>query len=446
MRILGIFSSNEDDANNKKKNDDKSKPLPEPIRKVSTKYPIGEVDPMMLADGMYYKKQNNLGKKRQRPEDEQNKKNENEENKKLKFEKKEDKKSKNINDKINEIKEIKEKNKKNEKNAKNEKNTMNNCLELKEQQSVNFEINKLPKPEKKLKIETNQRIEYSNELSKPKENKINIIHNAINFGIEKIYDNKIESEDKKKRESFEENLLKCQLIHHKEKINQKQEGLDNNLNENQNKIIKSIFTFSSDNGENNEEKRKISESFNLFEENKTKNDNNFTNIENQEEQYSLECLTENLHIKGIRGVNELSIIIKIRNNGKLDWPKNSSIFLKNEKNFAQISAEEIKIISLKSGMVSDERIIYKYLQNLEPKIYYSYIVLNINGKNYGDPIEIKVEIAENEEEKKMNNLINKMRIEYEIPEKEMNNEVIRKALIQSNFDITKAFEYLYAEK
>ena len=31
-----------------------------------------------------------------------------------------------------------------------------------------------------------QRIEYSNELSKPKENKINIIHNAINFGIEKI--------------------------------------------------------------------------------------------------------------------------------------------------------------------------------------------------------------------------------------------------------------------
>ena len=119
--------------------------MPEPIRKVSTKYPIGEVDPMMLADGMYYKKQNNLGKKRQRPEDEQNKKNENEENKKLKFEKKEDKKSKNINDKINEIKQIKEKN---EKNAKNEKNTMNNCLELKEQQSFNFEINKPPKPEK----------------------------------------------------------------------------------------------------------------------------------------------------------------------------------------------------------------------------------------------------------------------------------------------------------
>ena len=46
----------------------------------------------------------------------------------------------------------------------------------------------------------------------------------------------------------------------------------------------------------------------------------------------------------------------------------------------------------------------------------------------------------------MNKLINKMRIEYEIPEKEMNNEVIRKALIQSNFDIAKAFEYLFAEK
>ena len=85
------------------------------------------------------------------------------------------------------------------------------------------------------------------------------------------------------------------------------------------------------------------------------------------------------------------------------------------------------------------------MKNILPGIYYSYINLNINGKNYGEPIKIKVEILENEEEKKMNNLINKMRKDYQLPEKEVSDEELKKVLIKNNFDISGAFESLYGE-
>ena len=125
--------------------------------------------------------------------------------------------------------------------------------------------------------------------------------------------------------------------------------------------------------------------------------------------------------------------------------KRGYIFKKNDKEKSLILADEIKIISLKTGWITEERIFFKYLNNILPGIYYSYINLNINGKNYGEPIKIKVEILENEEEQKIKNLINKMRKEYQLPENEVNDEELKKVLIKNNFDISGAFESLYGE-
>ena len=171
---------------------------------------------------------------------------------------------------------------------------------------------------------------------------------------------------------------------------------------------------------------------------------NDNNLNQEEDTFSYECPNKNLYIKGMKGIDQLYIDLTIRNNGKLDWPK-GDIFLKNDKEKSQILADEIKIISLKTGWITEERIFFKYLNNVLPGIYYSYINLNINGKNYGEPIKIKVEILENEEEQKIKNLINKMRKEYQIPENEVNDEELKKVLIKNNFDISGAFESLYGE-
>ena len=92
-----------------------------------------------------------------------------------------------------------------------------------------------------------------------------------------------------------------------------------------------------------------------------------------------------------------------------------------------------------SGWQTKERIVFKYLNKIKPGIYYSYINLNINGKNYGKPIVIKVEILDNEEEKKLNKLINQMRKEFQLPEKDITDEELKNALMKNNFNITNAF-------
>ena len=388
---MGNFYSNEDKEDQNKKEEkeqekkDNSKSHNEPLRTLSNKFPIKETRPMILSDNLYYNQKSNLGKKRIRTEnsDEQNKEDKNKTG--IKKQKIED-------NQINKLE-----------NIDNKKNS----FEIKQEQNIKLEFHK-QKSFNKLKIEPSSNVKYSNVPSlsfhNKFDNKMNIIDNSINFSFDKIYDNKNMSEEINKRGKYEKKSLNSFMIPSVDKNIKKQEKINDKL-------------------EKNIEK----------------------NLLNQEEKnFSFECLNKNLYVKGMKGIDQLYVDLTIRNNGKLDWPK-GNIFLKNDKEKSLILADEIKIISLKTGWITEERIFFKYLKNILPGIYYSYINLNINGKNYGEPIKIKVEILENEEEKKMNNLINKMRKDYQLPEKEVSDEELKKVLIKNNFDISGAFESLYGE-
>ena len=391
----GDTSSEEKEEQNKKKEkeeNESSKPQDESLRMLSNKYPIKENQPMILADGVYYNKKSVLGKKRQRQEnsDIQNKEEGN-----IKLIKKEklgnDKNNEELNEESQSEEEKKSKKKKIEENI--IKNYLENKnLELKKEQSAEIEFVEHKKIEK-LKIQPNSRIKYSNSSSfsfhNQFDNKKNKVDNSVNFSIHKIYDNKKEKEEKIKIAKNKSNsfaiLSNHKNIKHQEKINSN--------------IDKEIIY--------------------------------------KDEEFSYECLNKELYVKGVQGIDHLYIDITIENNGK-DWPKDN-IFLRNDKEKSQIAAEEIKIISLMSGWQTKERIVFKYLNKIKPGIYYSYINLNINGKNYGKPIVIKIEILDNEEEKKLNNLINQMRKEFQLPEKDITDEELKNALMKNNFNITNAF-------
>ena len=45
----------------------------------------------------------------------------------------------------------------------------------------------------------------------------------------------------------------------------------------------------------------------------------------------------------------------------------------------------------------------------------------------------------------MNNLINKMRNEYQLPFNEISDEYLKNALIKNDLDSAKAFQYLFGE-
>ena len=205
-------------------------------------------------------------------------------------------------------------------------------------------------------------------------------------------------------------------------------------------MIDNIFIYPSDNSKIKNKIIKIPQQ--SQKENKEKE--NLNKFIKEEELYSYECLTESLYVRGVKGIKELFIDIVINNNGKLDWPKDD-IFLKSDDKYSQIPSKEIKIISLKTGWESEERIVFNNLENKLPGIYKSYIYLNINGRKYGKPMIIEIEILENEEEKRINNSINKMRNEYQIPQNEISDEQLKNALIKNDFDSKKAFQYLFVD-
>ena len=452
---------------------------------------------MILADNIYLQKNSKLGKKHSRPKDSNEEDNILENNKKMKKEDDEELKKEKV-DKIGEDENNKldidnkdnkldidnknnkldiddEKNKldidnqnnkididnennkldidnqnnkidiDNENNKLDIDNDIKKVLELQKEKSIEIEIIE-QKKEKKLKVESNARIKYSDDSSliteKLLKNKMNKIDNTNKFTIKSLYDNKLEIEEIRKKQKLEEKILSSYVVFPNNQNNKMEEERKNNLDESPKKIDDNSFKiFASNTFENKENKYiKLQNKNNID----IKGKENVNKIINQEDSYSYECLTDNLYVSGIRGIDQLFINIRIKNNGNTDWPK-ENIFLRNDIEKSLIIADEIKLVSLMSGWETEERIVYKYLNNLKPGIYNSYINLNINGKNYGKPMKIKVEILESEEDKKINNLINKMRNDYQLPINEKSDEQLKNALIANNFDITKAFGSLFTD-
>ncbi len=412
------ITEEKENKNDKKEEENKnnSKQKDESLILVSSKNPLSNTNnKIILADNIYLDKKSNLGKKRHRSDDVPN-----------------NQKNKKENELLSEIEKIEKKNK----NESNNNKPINKNLYLQEVQNIKEEYIG-EKKFKKLAIEPSLNVTYSNEKIKNNKNEID---NAINFSIEKLYDNKIETNEKSEKKK--NNLFNSYMLLKKKENNIKEEK-KNNSEEKSNKpkqIIDNIFIFPSENSKIENKIIKIPQQS----ENKNNQNENLFNSIKQEEQYSYECLNENLYVRGVKGIKELSIDVNIKNNGKLDWPK-EDIFLKSDDKNSQISSKLIKIISLKTGWISEERIVFNNLDKISPGLYKSYIYLNINGKNYGNPMIIDIEILENEEEKKMNNLINKMRNEYQLPFNEISDEYLKNALIKNDLDSAKAFQYLFGE-
>ena len=405
-------------------------PLNESLKKSISNKSSKENKTILLSYNNCLNKNNNLGKKRERPKNKFNSQNM-------------------IN--INEINE-KKINKEDiiEKNIDENKKKENIIIK----NNINFDKEKNGKF-KNVEVDSNVKVEYIKMTSLPfhhelKNNNITKV-NEIYFNINQAYENKLEKEEEKAKEKEKEKLEKMNIdnwtllnsfISSKSEINNnmnKEEMNKNSINKSK-KIIENTFMINQQNSQDEKIKNKT-------ENNEESEDNKMEELYiKSKELYEYECIPENPYVKGTKGVKQLSIDIKIKNNGISDWPK-ENIFLITNKKYSQINAEEIKIIPLKSGWVSTERIIFKYTDNLSPGIYYSYINLNINGINYGKPIKIKIEIIQNENknDNKIFNSIKKMREIYSLSENEISDDKIKEVLIKSNYDFAKGFEYLFSD-
>ena len=232
--------------------------------------------------------------------------------------------------------------------------------------------------------------------------------NNINLNKEKNMNKTVKKEDEDNIILNKENdiLMKWdKMINNKIEENIKEN--ENNLLINKEDINKCISDLKSENEKKYESISKkydevLSENNILYTKMKSLlNEDDIQNEETKEDSYSMECLLKNFNVKGYQGTDQLSIKLFIRNNGKKDWPKDR-VYLLCQKEKSDIFAEDMELNALKCKMISSINIEFKFLNLVLPGKYNCYLMLNVNGKNYGNEIKIEVEILkkENEEEKK----------------------------------------------
>ena len=170
---------------------------------------------------------------------------------------------------------------------------------------------------------------------------------------------------------------------------------------------------------------------------------------NESNNYSYQCLTDDLTFSVNQGVKNTKFDIILKNNGIYPWPKNESFLVSNI--MSDKNVDNIKLEPLNPGEVYTFNIYFNDLDKLKPGKYNTYLDFNVKNKNFGEKILIIFEIIEKIEKKEktqkfeFNRIIAGFRNIYQIDDKTMSDEVIQKALDKNNNDIEKAFQSLFQE-
>ena len=158
--------------------------------------------------------------------------------------------------------------------------------------------------------------------------------------------------------------------------------------------------------------------------------------EDEEKMYSYELLSESKKDleKNIVEFEEEEICFefKIKNNGDIPWPENAKLIIDNN-NDQKIS--DIELNDLKINQVQNIKINLN-VENVE-KGEKNYIFnFNVNGKNYGEPITLKLNVEENEK-------IQQFREMFSLAKEDYSDRVLYDKLKEANFNMEEAFGNIF---
>ena len=91
------------------------------------------------------------------------------------------------------------------------------------------------------------------------------------------------------------------------------------------------------------------------------------------------------------GTKEASIKIELENDGKFCWPKNETFLIITDEAKSQIKSQRISLLPL---IPKDKCLVNIQLNvdKLKKGIYKKYLVFNAKNENFGNNIEINIEI------------------------------------------------------
>ena len=171
------------------------------------------------------------------------------------------------------------------------------------------------------------------------------------------------------------------------------------------------------------------------------NDNN-KNETDKGTDYSYECINIlSLSTYMYKGTKEAKIEMILKNNGNKGWPQDKTKLLFEKK--STIDGDTVELKPQKPGEEEKYNIIFKNLENLETGEYNLFYLFNIDGKNIGEKLVLKINIKEKKEENnEYEDKIKEFRENFGI-ETDFEDEKILELLKENDFNYEKTFDALF---
>lgn len=278
---------------------------------------------------------------------------------------------------------------------------------------------------------------------------------GIKEELYKDYENKLQEELKKIKENFSQQVkefIEKMKDKYKKEFQKKEKEYNTKFNE-----LKYLIEEPKLNKDND------SDSDSDFDDNDNDNDSDDTNniinneihinkneIEKEKEikneiiekmpEYSYECINKKdleINIDGIRDFSNFEI--KLKNNGNKTWHKDSKLKRIGPSN----SVAEIILDPQEPEKIGIYKINFNYLEKKENGEYRVYLEFYSNGNNYGERLEIKVNINKNEEIIKNIDKIKTIRKDLGLSEEEYPNEKILRYIKDNNNDTESIFDSMF---
>ena len=292
---------------------------------------------------------------------------------------------------------------------------------------------KIQEQNKKME-ELNNKLEKLNKKFKEKKKKEDesssiIEHSLLEQNEKKELDENIRGVYEELNKKIEKQIKKIIEEHNqvKEELNQKIEEQNKKIEE-QNKIIEKLSKQKQENETKSEE-----------------NDDDFK-IENfgNEVTYSFNCINkDNLKSEFEEGNDSLLMEIILENDGKTPWPVNKTKLVFNKQKI--LIGEELILNPQKPGFTEQYIIIFKNLKEFLPANYTGGLFFEVDGKKYGDEIEVNLTIKEKEKSKDKT-IIDEFREEYKLSGDEFSDNKLLDTLQNFDFDKEKAFLNLLGDE
>ena len=117
----------------------------------------------------------------------------------------------------------------------------------------------------------------------------------------------------------------------------------------------------------------------------------YVNQESEEKKYSYECLSSKLCVYAYVKSEKAEISIVIKNNGVAQWTENTKLICHKDN---KASFNDIILKPLKSGEFNSVQITFDNINDLAPSTYSSKLLFSVDGKIYGEPLKINLNIIE----------------------------------------------------